>query len=139
MSTSRETPNPLRPYYIPPSVGLPPDPVTVPNSTAATASSFGSRTILTSSARGILSELDYSDYLSDASPSVSELLKKLLDQALWKYSSVLIAQPFEVAKTILQCHVGAPAADGTKRTERRRNDTGRYGGGAYEDEDVCHS
>ncbi|KAI9793437.1 MAG: mitochondrial fusion and transport protein ugo1 [Peltula sp. TS41687] len=130
MSTTREGPNPLRPYYIPPSVGLPPDPTTtVPNSssTSSTNSPF------TSSARGIFSDLDYSEYLSDASPSVSELIKKLLDQALWKYSSVLIAQPFEVAKTILQCY-DASAVEGSKRpSNRRRNDIHRHGNDTHDD------
>lgn len=72
---------------------------------------------------------------------MSGLIKKLLDQALWKYSSVLIAQPFEVAKTILQCY-DATAADGTKRTIRRRNDIHGYGEEIHDDDDddddVCH-
>ena len=29
-------------------------------------------------------------------------MKTLVDELLWKYTSVLMAQPFEVAKTILQ-------------------------------------
>ena len=103
MSSSREGPNPLRPYYIPPSVGK------APNASAsiniadkhgppqpATSPSFGS------SARNILADMDYSEYLSDPSPSSTATIKNLAEQAIWKYSSVFLAQPFEVAKTILQ-------------------------------------
>ena len=117
MSSTREGPNPLRPYYVPtPSVGAIPEtlpsskgvrnststPVSLPSASAAKAS-------LSSSAREILSDLDYNEYLSESSPSVAEVSKRLLDQAIWKYTSVLIAQPFEVAKTILQVHVASSA------------------------------
>lgn len=37
------------------------------------------------------------------------MTKRLVDQAIWNYTSVLLAQPFEVAKIVLQCHL----ADGT--------------------------
>ncbi len=110
-ATTREGPNPLRPYYIPPSVGLPPDPLPPYNKTGVGDSSARgiagarSRSSFSSSARGILSDLDYSDYLGDGAPSAGNIGKQLLDQALWKYTSVLLAQPFEVAKTILQCHL----------------------------------
>ena len=50
----------------------------------------------------MLSDLDYGDYLGEVSPSVTEILKGLMDQGIWKYTSVLMAQPFEVAKTVLQ-------------------------------------
>lgn len=111
MATSRDAPNPLRPYYIPPSIGLPPD---IPqNQTSAASpptygsrgggvSSSGSTSSLGSQARDILSDLDYDSYFQDTSPTVAGHAKKLLDQALWNYTSVLLAQPFEVAKTILQ-------------------------------------
>jgi fusion and transport protein UGO1 len=56
----------------------------------------------------MLSDLDYSDYLSDASPSAADMMREWLDQALWKYMSVLLAQPFEVAKTVLQCQSVVP-------------------------------
>ena len=75
-----------------------------PSSTAAKPS-FGT------SARDILSDLGYSEYLSDASPSAAEVIKGLVDQALWKYSSVLLAQPFEVAKTLLQVQHGDALED----------------------------
>ena len=107
MSGPREGPNPLRPYYIPPSVGSPP--AGAPQSTATP--SVGNRNASTSttnfgsSARNILSDIDYSDYLAEDSSSPPEVIKRLVEQALWKYMSVFLAQPFEVAKTILQVHV----------------------------------
>jgi len=64
--------------------------------------------------------LDYADYL-ESSPSVSEWFKDLLDRAVWKYSSVLMAQPFDVAKTILQVYVVPDGQDGqTVLDDRRR-------------------
>jgi fusion and transport protein UGO1 len=105
MATSRDAPNPLRPYYIPPSIGLPPD---LPqNASSSAAPSYSSRTpkpSFGSQARDILSDLDYDSYFADSSPTVAGHAKKLLDQALWNYTSVLLAQPFEVAKTLLQVH-----------------------------------
>ena len=55
-----------------------------------------------SSARDIFSDIDYSDYVPAGSLSTVDMIKELLDQALYKYMSVLLAQPFEVAKTVLQ-------------------------------------
>jgi len=100
MSSSREGPNPLRPYYIPPSIGIPPEAAS--QSTHSISKPNGSAASYASSARDIFSDIDYSDYLSDNSPSSIQQVKDLLDQALYKYTSVLLAQPFEVAKTILQ-------------------------------------
>ncbi|GAM83966.1 hypothetical protein ANO11243_019560 [Dothideomycetidae sp. 11243] len=99
MATSRDTPNPLRPYYVPPSIGVAAErPSTTIPSTAPT-SGLG----LGRSARDLLNDLDYSSPLLDRDgPSVAEMARKLVDQALWKYTSVLLAQPFDVAKTILQ-------------------------------------
>jgi fusion and transport protein UGO1 len=103
MATSRDAPNPLRPYYIPPSIGPPAD---LPqNQTSAPSSSrLPAKPSLGSQARDILSDLDYDSYFPDTSPTVAGHAKRLLDQALWNYTSVLLAQPFEVAKTILQIH-----------------------------------
>lgn len=115
---SRDAPNPLRPYYIPPSIGMPPElppqtahaassaagggppPYSAPSSRSVprAAPSFGSQ------ARDMLSDLDYDSYFPGSSPTVAEHAKKLLDQALWNYTSVLLAQPFDVAKTLLQVH-----------------------------------
>ncbi|KAM0328811.1 hypothetical protein ACHAQA_005225 [Verticillium albo-atrum] len=46
--------------------------------------------------------MDYKDYIGDPSPSAVQTVKEILDELLWKYTSVLMAQPFEVAKTVLQ-------------------------------------
>ena len=108
MTAPREGPNPLRPYYIPPSVGHAADvhqkvssAVNISSkhaSTSAPTTSFGS------SARNILADMDYSEYLSDSSPSPKDVVKQLAEQAIWRYTSVLLAQPFEVAKAVLQVH-----------------------------------
>ncbi|KAG7289178.1 hypothetical protein NEMBOFW57_005541 [Staphylotrichum longicolle] len=86
MANHNDGVNPLRPYYIPPSIGEPPE----ANSTGRYASK----------ARDIFSDIDYKDY--EPSPSVVQTVKEVLDELLWKYTSVLMAQPFEVAKTIMQ-------------------------------------
>jgi hypothetical protein len=50
----------------------------------------------------MFSDIDYSDYMSDASPSTIESIRKTLDEALYRYVSILLSQPFDVAKTVLQ-------------------------------------
>ncbi|CZR56489.1 related to chromosome segregation protein Cse1p [Phialocephala subalpina] len=103
MSTSRDGPNPLRPYYKPPSIGIPHDP---PNTTSSGTHGLGPRNgsaaSYASSARDMFSDMDYSDYLSDTSPSALESVRKQVDDWFYKYMSILLAQPFDVAKTILQ-------------------------------------
>ena len=94
---SREGINPLRPYYIPQS-GLSPSTSSPEVSSPSSAQVFGS------TARDLIPDLDYADYL-DASPSVSEWVRDALNSALRKYTQVLVAQPFDVAKTILQVYV----------------------------------
>ncbi|KAI0157991.1 mitochondrial carrier domain-containing protein [Hypoxylon sp. FL1284] len=110
MSSQREGVNPLRPYYIPPSIGdhvqnIPSQPnpfsqshgnATSKATATATPNKYASR------ARDIFSDIDYSDHLDDLSPSTIQSIKQFLDDLVWKYTSVLMAQPFEVAKTILQ-------------------------------------
>ncbi len=144
MSTSRDTPNPLRPYYIPPSIGLAPDPVQgagahgiVGRASASVSSPAASSTpAFGTAARDILSDIDYGDYLPETSPSVTAMMRKLVDQAIWKYTSVLLAQPFEVAMTVLQCHTGAGSARPSPRStvarprDKRSLDTARE---SYED------
>src|SRR5580700_6032952 len=97
MSNPREGPNPLRPYYIPPSIGLPSE--TKPLSSFETG---GKNAAYMPSARNVFSDIDYSNYVSESSQSTLDNIRSLLDDALHKYVSVLLAQPFEVAKTILQ-------------------------------------
>ncbi|KAF1848116.1 mitochondrial carrier [Cucurbitaria berberidis CBS 394.84] len=115
MATSRDAPNPLRPYYIPPSIGLPPD---VPHSQTSSSpprySSGSTKASLGSQARDMLSDLDYDSYFPNNDPTIAGHAKKLLDQALWNYTSVLLAQPFEVAKTILQIHEATGQLPGLK-------------------------
>ncbi|KAI0593035.1 mitochondrial carrier domain-containing protein [Biscogniauxia sp. FL1348] len=106
-ATTREgVVNPLRPYYVPPTIGektesLPsqPNPFSHANATIPTTSASNK---YASKARDIFPDLDYKDHLDDLSPSTVQSLKQLVDELLWKYTSVLMAQPFEVAKTILQ-------------------------------------
>ncbi|KAI9807188.1 MAG: hypothetical protein M1825_005906 [Sarcosagium campestre] len=103
MATVRDGPNPLRPYYVPPSV--------VAQADVTSKLPTGSSTAVPPQPSFSFSDLDYGDILSDASPSAADIIKKLLDQALWKYATVLIAQPFDVAKTILQCSVVPSSKD----------------------------
>ena len=104
MATPREGPNPLRPYYIPPSVG---DHLDLQQN-ASSAAKLGSKHASTStdsfgsSTRNILADMDYSDYITDSGTSPTDALKGLVEKALWRYTSVFLAQPFEVSKTILQ-------------------------------------
>ncbi|KAK3402511.1 mitochondrial carrier domain-containing protein [Sordaria brevicollis] len=96
--------NPLRPYYIPPTIGEPAvEPMTAPGPHAFTTSGNATDNYA-SKARTIFSDIDidYKEYLTDQSPSVMSTVKEVLDELLWKYMSVFMAQPFEVAKTIMQ-------------------------------------
>lgn len=138
MSAAREGPNPLRPYYIPPSVGLPADPI----SNTTSAHGYGNKHVpatakpsFGSSARDILSDLDYTDYISDSSPSLVDVIKRLIDQALWKYTSVLLAQPFEVAKTVLQVHIAQNGSRSAAAAEDMRRRPHSYRDEMYND--VC--
>lgn len=122
MSAQRE-PNPLRPYYVPPSIGpstsAPPQPSSAPN----ISSKYGappSSTSFGSSARNILADMDYSDIISDNSPAATDILRRLAQQAIWKYSSVFLAQPLEVSKTVLQVHVAS------SRPQRRKEKDDKY-------------
>ncbi|UQC81702.1 uncharacterized protein CLUP02_07188 [Colletotrichum lupini] len=141
MATHREGVNPLRPYYKPPTIGEPPDPTSAssaPNPFArhganATSERYASK------ARDIFSDIDYKDYISEPSPSVVQTVKDLVDELLWKYTSVLMAQPFEVAKTILQVRshddvtlAAVPTPLATPVSERKRSG---YGNAAYDEAD----
>lgn len=134
MSGPREGLNPLRPYYIPPSIGPPPD-----VAAAASSASFSSRnsgtSTYTSSARDIFSDIDYSDYVSEGSLSILDVIKDLLDQALYKYMSVLLSQPFEAAKTILQVRsqVGGDGSIPIGDTDDMREGSSNYRESMYGD------
>lgn len=116
----REGVNPLRPYYIPPTIGDEPLPAPGPHAFADGAATGK----YTSKARDIFSDIDYKDYISEDSSSVVQTVKDLLDELLWKYTSVLMAQPFDVAKTILQVRsqedIAPPSAPITPVDQLRR-------------------
>lgn len=116
--TSREGVNPLRPYYIPPSAGLSSSTDSAPPEVASASSSH----VFGSSARDLLSDLDYSDYL-ESSPSLSHWIRDALDRAIWRYTSTLTAQPFDVAKTILQAYVVPDAEEGQLALDGRQKST----------------
>ena len=111
--------NPLRPYYIPPSAGV----SSSSNSTPPEFASSSSSQVFKGSARDLLPDLDYSDYL-DSSPSFSEWIRDSLDRALWRYINTLTAQPFDVAKTILQAYT-VPDADDRRATPGGRGSSPR--------------
>jgi fusion and transport protein UGO1 len=118
---NQNPPNPLRPYYIPP----PPYEASTPSpSTSAPASNVPSSYALLQ---------DFHEYSSDylESPSAGEAMRRVLDQAILKYTSILISQPFEVAKTVLQCQY-VPRREG--RSKHHPRDSTRA-----EEEDVGDS
>ncbi|KAA8910432.1 mitochondrial carrier domain-containing protein [Sphaerosporella brunnea] len=111
---NQSPPNPLRPYYIPP----PP----VPFESSAPASSANT-TYAAPSSYAILQ--DFHEYSSDYldSPSAGEAIRRVLDQAILKYTSILISQPFEVAKTVLQCQYVPRKEGGRSKHHGPRGDT----------------
>lgn len=106
--TNRQGVNPLRPYYIPPTIGdAPTETPNIPGPNAfsrpsAPGASSGTSAKYASKARDIFSDLDYKDYISEPSPSVVRSVKDIVDELIWKYTSVFLAQPFEAAKLLLQ-------------------------------------
>ena len=72
--------------------------------------------------------MDYSEYIPEASPSNSEIGKQLVEQAIWKYTSVFLAQPFEVAKTVLQVQLapGQQPSAQARVAEKVRRQPGKY-------------
>ncbi|KAH7413590.1 Rrp15p-domain-containing protein [Phaeosphaeria sp. MPI-PUGE-AT-0046c] len=113
------------------------------NQTSSSAAPYSPRaqtTSLGSQARDMLSDLDYDSYFPETSPTVAGHAKRLLDQALWNYTSVLLAQPFEVAKTILQIHEASgelPNLDRLKSPQewgsRSRSRPDSFHSGKYQD------
>ncbi|KAL2269011.1 hypothetical protein VTJ83DRAFT_3857 [Remersonia thermophila] len=121
--------NPLRPYYIPPSIREAPEPLPTPGPKPFAAQPPPAGRYATK-ARDIFSDLDYKDYIAEPSPSVVQTVKELLDDLLWKYMSVLMAQPFEVAKTIMQIRAqddpgGLEAAAAAAEEARQRRESQR--------------
>lgn len=115
-SSQSESVNPLRPYYIPPSIGERPshvseqttnvfrsEPSRAANSTTA-VSSYSARS------RELLGDLNYDSYMGEDAQTLAQNARDVINDLIWKYTSVLMAQPFEVAKTILQVRDQDPAA-----------------------------
>lgn len=65
--------------------------------------------------------------------------KKVIDQAIWKYTSVLLAQPFDVAKTILQVRLAAAGEVDGRLGEDMRRRPDNYRDDRYEDVGVPFS
>lgn len=80
----------------------------------------------------MFSDIDYSEYLSDTSPSAFDSSRKQIDEWFYRYMSILLSQPFDVAKTVLQ--VKSQDVDGGKvqpiEAIRRHQS---YGEGRYAD------
>src|ERR1700744_2659434 len=110
MQDSRQyVPNPLRPYYVPPSIGTDP----LPNATSSAKSN--------PPASGFtFPDIDYSDYIPEASPSLTGSIKSYVDQAFWKYTTVVLGQPFEVAKLVLQARVAQDDEDDEKPRKKHK-------------------
>lgn len=109
MTASRE-PNPLRPYYIPPSIGPTPG-ISAQSSANATRTSARPDSSFSSSARQLLPDLDLSSTTSEA----WQHTRSLFDTLAWRYTSVVLAQPFDVAKTLLQVSLAQRASQATPR------------------------
>ncbi|KAK5654934.1 hypothetical protein OQA88_6690 [Cercophora sp. LCS_1] len=122
MANHSEGVNPLRPYYIPPTIGEPPELPPTPGPHAFSHSNATGN--YASKARDIFSDIDLKDYVAEPSPSLVQSVKELIDELAWKYTSVLMAQPFEVAKTILQVRIqddlGGLAAAAAAEEEAKR-------------------
>lgn len=105
MPVSKDEYNPLRPYYRPPTIGELSDPVPAPSPNPFSSGgnvTTNSAKYASSAARNVLGDIDYKEYLGDESPSIFGNAKELVDELVWKYVSVLMGQPFEVAKMVLQ-------------------------------------
>lgn len=119
--SSRE-PNPLRPYYVPAASSAP-----IPGSSPAQPA-YSSSGSLSSSARDLLPDLDIDVDFPGSASEAWQNTRTLVDALVYKYSSLLLAQPFDVAKILLQ--VSGPPETGT--TERRAEPVRRR---RYQDEE----
>ncbi|KAI5365515.1 putative mitochondrial carrier domain superfamily [Septoria linicola] len=127
MAASRE-PNPLRPYYIPPSIG-PSVSASASASASASHAANASRNStarpdasFSSSARDLFPDIDISSTTSEAWSHT----RSLFDTLAWRYTSVLLAQPFDVAKTILQVSLPQPQNQPTP-SKKRTGQSAAYG------------
>ncbi|KAK9479858.1 mitochondrial carrier domain-containing protein [Lipomyces japonicus] len=96
-------PNPLRPYYNPPELtfhsGIP-DLRSSSLSSQGLASFSNSNSSTGVRAESFLLDLDYADYLEF--PNVAEVIRGVTNSVIMRYSSTFVAQPFEVAKMVIQ-------------------------------------
>jgi fusion and transport protein UGO1 len=114
MGASSDTPNPLRPYYKPPSIGFPD---ISPNSPP-----FGPRRSTPGNdIKELFNDLDYGDYFPGNSPSIGDMAKSIMDKAVWNYTSTVLAQPFEVAKVILQTYDAGAVISPATLSEAKRS------------------
>jgi mitochondrial fusion and transport protein UGO1 len=111
MDSKPYVPNPLRPYYIPPTIGADPSSNVAPNASKPGTQSSGFT----------FPDIDYSDYIPEASPSLTGSIKSYIDQAFWKYTTVVLGQPFEVAKLILQTRVAQDDEENEKPRHRHEH------------------
>jgi len=126
MSTSREGPNPLRPYYNPPPVNISLE--TAPLSAGTTHGlglKNGSASSYASTARNMFSDIDYSDLLSDSSPSAVDTATEVVASVVTDYLSIFISQPFEIGKMVLQVRSHEAVVEETRSNPIRYADSSR--------------
>lgn len=100
-SSSTEAINPLRPYYIPPSIGTSPT--------------------ISNTSRDVFPDVVV-DLASSTSSEAWQVTRNLLDSLVWRYTSTLLAQPFDVAKTLLQVSLPLGGGDG-ERNKKEESET----------------
>ncbi|KAK5728551.1 hypothetical protein LTR15_001687 [Elasticomyces elasticus] len=135
---SRE-PNPLRPYsayYRAPTIGPPPS-AAAPIQPHTGRPTSGSAASISSTARDLLPELDID--LKTSAGEAWQNTRSLLDTLVYRYTSVLLAQPFDVAKTVLQVSLPSQPEITTGATQRRRIDPRRREEGLRSSTSRLHS
>ncbi|KAK5747121.1 hypothetical protein LTR17_000254 [Elasticomyces elasticus] len=122
---SRE-PNPLRPYsayYRAPTIGPPPSASASPIQPHTGRPTSGSAASISSTARDLLPELNID--LKTSAGEAWQNTRSLLDTLVYRYTSVLLAQPFDVAKTVLQVSLPQQSETAVGATQRTRIDPRR--------------
>jgi mitochondrial fusion and transport protein UGO1 len=124
----------LRPYYIPPTIGEPSAPASAPSPNPLSGGRNATSPGYASKARGVLTDLDYNNYLKESTPSMTQNAQELVDELLRKYASVLTAQPFVVAKMILQVRDQGDNASlsPSAEPEKLKKRTASQGGSLYD-------
>nr|POE72937.1 mitochondrial fusion and transport protein ugo1 [Quercus suber] len=123
LSTSRE-PNPLRPYYIPPSIGPATGSTSVPSSHHATTRPHAPSASISNTARDYIPEIDLS--LKSSAGEAWQSTRSLVDALVYRYMSVLLAQPFDVAKVILQVSLPLENGSSPAKSSRTSSRQSRY-------------